>query len=101
MRKRQPNFLGAGKSSDLITSPPFIDPFFRAYVVPARPDGVKTEADKVTFGENVKNWIQTKVARHKFLRGGELLSVFSKLCAKHHFYSIPQGVVLIDVIPKR
>lgn len=51
----------------------------RAYVVHARPDAVKTEADNVMFTENIKKWIQTKVARHKFLRG---------------------GIVVIDVIPK-
>ncbi|KAF8806514.1 AMP binding protein [Phlegmacium glaucopus] len=51
----------------------------RAYVVPARPDGVKAEADIVKFAENIKAWIQTKVARHKFLRG---------------------GIVVTDVIPK-
>jgi len=51
----------------------------RAYVVHALPESMKTEPDKVRFSENVKRWIQTKVARHKFLRG---------------------GVVVIDVIPK-
>lgn len=52
----------------------------RAYVVHARPEEVKTEAQKTAFSEDVKKWIQTKVARHKFLRG---------------------GVVVIDIIPKR
>ena len=41
---------------------------------------MKTGAEKVVFAESVKNWIQTKVAYHKFLRG---------------------GVVIIDAIPKR
>ena len=51
----------------------------RAYVVPALPESVKTEEDKARFSENVKKWIQTKVARHKYLRGGELFSwIFSK-----------------------
>jgi len=51
----------------------------RAYVVHALPDRIKTEADRVAFSDNVEKWVQTKVARHKFLRG---------------------GVVLIDLIPK-
>ncbi|CAA7259028.1 unnamed protein product [Cyclocybe aegerita] len=51
----------------------------RAYVVHARPDTVKTDAQKAAFAQSVKKWIEGKVARHKFLRG---------------------GVVLIDVIPK-
>ncbi|KAJ3496824.1 hypothetical protein NLJ89_g10432 [Agrocybe chaxingu] len=51
----------------------------RAYVVHARPDTVKTDAQKAAFAQSVVKWIEGKVARHKFLRG---------------------GVVLIDVIPK-
>jgi acyl-CoA synthetase (AMP-forming)/AMP-acid ligase II len=49
----------------------------RAYVVPAHP--LNTEAKKAAFSKNIKDWIQTKVARHKFLRG---------------------GVIVIDIIPK-
>lgn len=52
--------------------------FIRAYVVHVLPESVKTEPDKAKFSENVKEWIQAKVARHKFLRGGELFVVFSK-----------------------
>ncbi|PPQ89783.1 hypothetical protein CVT25_008160 [Psilocybe cyanescens] len=51
----------------------------RAYVVHACPESMETETQKIAFSENVKKWIQTKVARHKFLRG---------------------GVVVIDAIPK-
>ncbi|PPQ66308.1 hypothetical protein CVT24_007305 [Panaeolus cyanescens] len=51
----------------------------RAYVVHAHPEKVKTEAEKIAFGQAVQKWIQQKVARHKFLRG---------------------GVVVIDIIPK-
>lgn len=57
----------------------------RAYVVPAKMDSVK---DKQAFERNVQKWIEGKVARHKFLRGGIhpfpshfeviLKSVFSK-----------------------
>jgi acyl-coenzyme A synthetase/AMP-(fatty) acid ligase len=52
----------------------------RAYVVHVRPDTVKTEAQKAEFAKGVQKWIQSKVARHKFLRG---------------------GVVVIDAVPKR
>ncbi|KAF5345339.1 hypothetical protein D9758_008423 [Tetrapyrgos nigripes] len=51
----------------------------RAYVVHAKPDTLKTEADKEAFGRGVAKWMETKVAKHKFLRG---------------------GVVVIDVVPK-
>lgn len=54
--------------------------FPRAYVVHALPETVKTEAAKIAFSQSVQKWVTTKVARHKFLRG---------------------GVVVIDAIPKR
>ena len=44
------------------------DTVFRAYIVPAYP--LKSEAEKAAFSKDIKTWIQTKVARHKFLRGG-------------------------------
>lgn len=51
----------------------------RAYVVPARPIPAEAQA-KEAFGREVQAWIKTRVAGHKYLRG---------------------GVVVIDVIPKR
>ncbi|KAF8633434.1 hypothetical protein AX17_004604 [Amanita inopinata Kibby_2008] len=51
----------------------------RAYVVHARPESIKLEAQEALFCNQVQSWMQQKVARHKFLRG---------------------GVVVIDVIPK-
>ena len=51
----------------------------RGYVVPAHPEKLKTEAAKAEFSNGVAKWIQGKVARHKFLRG---------------------GVVVIDAVPK-
>ncbi|KAF8178582.1 AMP binding protein [Mycena galopus ATCC 62051] len=51
----------------------------RAYVVHAHPEKVNTAAAKAAFASSVAKWMQTKVARHKFLRG---------------------GVGVIDVIPK-
>ncbi|KAK0494751.1 AMP binding protein [Armillaria luteobubalina] len=51
----------------------------RAYVVHAKPQKISTDIEKNAFTRDVSLWIQTKVARHKFLRG---------------------GVVVIDVVPK-
>ncbi|KAK0472310.1 AMP binding protein [Armillaria luteobubalina] len=51
----------------------------RAYVVHAKPQKISTDIEKHAFTRDVSSWIQTKVARHKFLRG---------------------GVVVIDVVPK-
>ena len=53
----------------------------RAYIVSAHPDElVNADEKKAAFGLSVQKWIKTKVARHKFLRG---------------------GVVIIEAIPKR
>lgn len=52
---------------------------YRAYVVPAK--GVpESEEEKRAFATSVQKWMEGRVARHKFLRG---------------------GVVVIDAIPKR
>jgi len=52
----------------------------RAYVVHANPASLKgNAAATIEFGKCIQQWISTRVARHKFLRG---------------------GVVVIDVIPK-
>ncbi|KAG5725524.1 hypothetical protein E4T56_gene19936, partial [Termitomyces sp. T112] len=51
----------------------------RAYVVHARPNQLRTDADKAAFQRDVRRWMQERVARHKFLRG---------------------GVVVIDAVPK-
>ncbi|KAJ7185871.1 AMP binding protein [Mycena filopes] len=51
----------------------------RAYVVHAHPAKVQTAAAKAAFAQSVVKWMETKVAKHKFLRG---------------------GVGVIDVIPK-
>lgn len=42
----------------------------RAYVVHARPEELKNEAQKTAFSQNVRSWMQGKVANYKFLRGG-------------------------------
>jgi len=49
----------------------------RAYVVPRK--SLKTNAEKLAWSKGVQKWMESKVARHKFLRG---------------------GVIIIDVIPK-
>ncbi|KAF7351179.1 4-coumarate--CoA ligase-like 7 [Mycena sanguinolenta] len=51
----------------------------RAYVVHAHPEKVKSAAAKAEFARSVAKWMESKVARHKFLRG---------------------GVGVIDIIPK-
>ncbi|TEB38471.1 AMP binding protein [Coprinellus micaceus] len=52
----------------------------RAYIVQAHPDDLFNAGEnKAAFGFSVQKWIKTKVARHKFLRG---------------------GVVVIETIPK-
>ncbi|KLO18615.1 AMP binding protein [Schizopora paradoxa] len=49
----------------------------RAYVVHLK--GLRTNKEKAEFGKQVQEWMRSRVARHKYLRG---------------------GVVVIDVIPK-
>ncbi|KAJ6557887.1 AMP binding protein [Mycena capillaripes] len=51
----------------------------RAYVAHARPQEVKTAAQKIAFANGVAKWMESRVAKHKFLRG---------------------GVCVIDVVPK-
>ncbi|KAJ6609065.1 AMP binding protein [Mycena sp. CBHHK59/15] len=51
----------------------------RAYVVHARPGELKSVQDKAAFARSVAKWIESKVAKHKFLRG---------------------GVAVIDIVPK-
>jgi 4-coumarate--CoA ligase len=41
---------------------------------------LKSDAEKAALSKAIADWVKTKVARHKFLRG---------------------GVILIDAIPKR
>ena len=49
-----------------------------AYVVHAK--GLSSEEEKKVFGKSVQKWIEGRVAKHKYLRG---------------------GVIITDVIPKR
>ncbi|KAG7448155.1 AMP binding protein [Guyanagaster necrorhizus] len=51
----------------------------RAYVVPTHPEKLRTDTQKVEFGAQIAKWMESKVAKHKYLRG---------------------GVVTIDIIPK-
>jgi 4-coumarate--CoA ligase len=51
----------------------------RAYVVHAQPARLTTAESKIAFEESVAKWVESQVARHKYLRG---------------------GVVTIDAIPK-
>ncbi|KAJ7734587.1 AMP binding protein [Mycena maculata] len=51
----------------------------RAYVIHAHPEQVNSAQAKAVFANSIVKWIETKVAKHKFLRG---------------------GVGVIDVVPK-
>ncbi|KAJ6609078.1 AMP binding protein [Mycena sp. CBHHK59/15] len=51
----------------------------RAYVVHAHPEKVKSSDAKAAFAQSIVKWMEAKVAKHKFLRG---------------------GVAVIDVVPK-
>ncbi|KAJ7443815.1 AMP binding protein [Mycena latifolia] len=42
----------------------------RAYIVPARSDQLKTPAAKAAFEKGIVKWVEKRVAKHKFLRGG-------------------------------
>ncbi|KAJ7918390.1 AMP binding protein [Mycena leptocephala] len=42
----------------------------RAYVVHANAEKVKTAQEQAKFAASVVKWMETKVAKHKFLRGG-------------------------------
>lgn len=64
-----PNVLDAGVIS--VYSDAEATELPRAYVVPrGSAASLKTIADKEIFGKQVSTWIQDKVARHKYLRGG-------------------------------
>lgn len=74
-RRRPPNYQGLlyvlNYPMGVLTSPP------RAYVVPK----VKPQpgAESAAFSKEIQEWVQGRVASHKFLRG---------------------GVVIIDQVPK-
>lgn len=44
---------------------------YRAYVVHANPEKVRTNGSKMAFQQSVQKWVEGRVARHKFLRGGK------------------------------
>lgn len=48
----------------------------RAYVVHAQPNSIGSEAQKAAFALSIQRWIQSKVARQKFLRGGTACMFF-------------------------
>jgi hypothetical protein len=54
--------------------------FFRAYIVAANPAALKDDNARKMFAKSVQTWIRTRVAKHKYLRG---------------------GCIVIDAIPKR
>ncbi|KAJ7895351.1 hypothetical protein B0H13DRAFT_1624422 [Mycena leptocephala] len=42
----------------------------RAYVVHTRPQEIKTVAEMTAFAKGVVQWTESRVAKHKYLRGG-------------------------------
>ncbi|KAJ7076852.1 AMP binding protein [Mycena belliarum] len=51
----------------------------RAYIVHVNPSVVQTAKARADFGNSVAKWMTTKVARHKYLRGGvEIIDVVPK-----------------------
>lgn len=53
-------------------SPHLILVIYRAYVVhKAGYASFKSQADREAFGKEVQAWIQKRVAKHKYLRGGK------------------------------
>lgn len=67
----------------------------RAYIVHAK--GLETDAEREQFAKEVQRWIETQVAKHKFLRGGNVHCVGINCL----LIRILLGVVVIDAIPKR
>jgi hypothetical protein len=64
--------------------------------VSAKP--LKSQAEKDALARKVQKWVETKVARHKFLRGGpSRVSPTVVFCLSF----VSAGVVVIDAIPKR
>jgi 4-coumarate--CoA ligase len=51
----------------------------RAYIVHARPDSVRTHAQKLASADHIQKWMQGKVARHMLLRGGTTIFLFPQL----------------------
>lgn len=50
---------------------------FRAYVVHTQPAKISTSESKKSFEKSVAKWMESKVARHKYLRGGEFVRILS------------------------
>lgn len=73
--KRRLSFHGKRPKSPFVQAPHQTN---RAYIVVAR--SLSSESERRAFSADVAKWIEGRVARHKFLRG---------------------GVVIIDAIPKR
>jgi hypothetical protein len=66
-------------------------------VVHAYPERVKTEAAKVKVQQDVQKWVEGRVSKHKFLRGGEFRVISISIADS----VVETGVVIVDIIPKR
>jgi 4-coumarate--CoA ligase len=69
----------------------------RAYVVHANPAKIRTNGSKIAFEQSIQKWVEGRVARHKFLRGGKRFP----LTKDDTDAASQQGVAVIDVVPKR
>lgn len=58
----------------------------RAYVVHAQPNSIRSETQKAAFASSIQRWIQSKVARQKYLRGGTASICFSFDWSTDTFY---------------
>jgi hypothetical protein len=63
---KQRNSPGQFDVESAIPPPDFVA--CRGYIVSVKP--LKSEAEKAAFAMKIQKWVETKVARHKFLRGG-------------------------------
>ena len=74
---------------------PLIPVYGRAYVVHKK--GLQGAA-RVAFGKEVQTWVQARVAKHKYLRGGMFMN---RISCGHPLTMVRSGVIVLDAIPKR
>ena len=78
LKLKQRNYRGMHRTSSICSRIAYCAPL-RAYVVPR--GGVaafKSTADRDAFALSIQKWIQTKVAKHKYLRGGKFRRILER-----------------------
>lgn len=73
----------------------------RAYVVHANTGNIATLKQKKEFETSIQKWIEQKVAKHKFLRGGQRPGLTQWSFMHWRRYDFCIGVIVIDIVPKR